>query len=193
MRIYQYMLKQCTMSGMTSDIPTHPHRQFFGITSNQFTHHNPNQKKKNALHPPYGLLPFDKFLHCDSPQQQPPAAAHDPLPADIPKVHQILHSKGLPTELVLEIMARAAYAPRGRLQVPHDPFHRDNRAELAKYLKFCWEVLVRCDMMATALGMVIPWREVVSRVMVGLFSCGLCHGPRRWYVCDAESGDYTFL
>jgi len=189
MRIYQYMLKQCTMSGKTSDIPTHPHRQFFGITNTQFAHHDPNQKNVH----PYGLLSFDKFLHCDDSPQQHPPAAHDPAPSDIPQVRQILHSKGLPTELVLDIMARADYAPRGRLPVPHDPFHPDNRAELDKYLKFCWEVLVRCEMLATALGMVIPWGDVVSGVMVGLLSCGLCHGPRRWFVCDAESGDYTFV
>ena len=188
MRIYQYMLKQCTLSGMTSDVPTHPHRQFFGIADGQFQFSY--QDHTQTLPHPYGLMPLEKFLHCDL---WPPE--HNTTPSDIPQVRHILHSKGLPMELVLDIMQRAGYAPRGRLRVPHDPFHPDNREELAKYLRFCWEVLVRCEMLAAALGMAIPWHDVVARVVVRLFGCVLRHGPRRWYVCEYEAGEgvYRFV
>ncbi|KAK3987003.1 hypothetical protein QBC44DRAFT_401467 [Cladorrhinum sp. PSN332] len=173
MRIYQYMLKHCTLSGTTSEVAMYPHRQFFGIADGQFRWvGNEFRLPRQSLVYPYGLVSFEEFLNCDGVTENKPA------PSDVPQVRQILHSKGLPMELVLNIMALAEYAPRGRLQVPHDPFHLDNRDELAKYLKFCWEVLVRCDMMAGALGMVIPWRELVSHTLFQLFSCGPRHRLR---------------
>lgn len=186
MRIYQYMLKHCTLSGTTSEVAMYPHRQFFGIADGQFRLvGNQFRLPSLSLVYPYGLVPYEEFLNCDRVTENKPA------PSDVPQVQQILRSKGLPMELVLNIMALAEYAPRGRLQVLHDPFHLLNRDELAKYLKFCWEVLVRCDMMAGALGMVIPWRELVSDTLVQLFSCG----PRRWYIRDprTEPETYTFL
>lgn len=180
------MLKHCTLSGTTSEVATYPHRQFFGIADGQFrVIGNQLRIPSLSLVYPYGLVPFEEFLNCDRVTEKKPA------PSDVPQVQQILCSKGLPVELVLDIMELAEYAPRGRLQVPHDPFHLHNRDELAKYLKFCWEVLVRCDMMAGALGMVMPWRELVSETLVQLFSCG----PRRWYTRDTweDSEIYKFL
>ncbi|KAK3898227.1 hypothetical protein C8A05DRAFT_19145 [Staphylotrichum tortipilum] len=187
MRIYQYMLKHCTKSGMTTEVATHPHRQFFGIADGQFKRYGTEFRGPGLHIPyPYGLMPLEAFLNWDQVVESKPA------PADIPQVQWILHSKGLPMELVLEIMAFAGYAPRGRLQVPHDPFHPENREELAKYLRFCWEVLVRCDMMAVALGMAIPWRDLVSNTLVQLLSCV----PRRWYTIpdDVDHPEsYVFL
>jgi hypothetical protein len=183
MRIYQYMLKQCTMADLTSEVTAYPHRRFFGIADDQFSSTSdvglPN---KNSIHP-YGVMSFDKFLTCDNPRIVPA-----PAPADVPVVRQILRSMGLPMELVLDIMELAEYEPRGRLQVPNDPFHPANREELDKYLKYCWQVLVRCDMMGAAIGMAIPWRKVVSDVMVRLFTCALHPGPRKLYGRDSEGG-----
>jgi hypothetical protein len=173
MRIYQYMLKHCTKTDMTSEVAMLPHRQFFGIADGQFNHYGEVRDPALNLVYPYGLMPLEKFLSWDRVVERKPA------PADIPQVQRMLYSKGLPMELVLEIMALAGYEPgEGRLQVPHDPFHPENREELAKYLRFCWKVLVRCDMMAVALGMVIPWQELVSHALVQLFSCV---PGRRWY------------
>ncbi|KAK4225241.1 hypothetical protein QBC38DRAFT_483421 [Podospora fimiseda] len=191
MRIYQYMVKHCTFSGTTSEVATYPHRQFFGIADGQFRlfYSNDFRLPGPGLSPlvyPYGLVSFEEFLNCDSDGVT--TVESKPAASDIPQVWQILHGKGLPMELILKILEMAEYAPRGRLQVPHDPFHRDNREELGKYLKFCWEVLVRCDMMAGALGMVIPWRELVSSTMVKLFSCG----QRRWHN-ETEDEGYIFL
>lgn len=173
MRMYQYMLKTCTMSGVTADVATHPHRQFFGIADYQF--HRTLEF--------CGKLSFKDFLNSDNMTET------KAVRSDIPRVQQILHSKGLPMELVLDIMEMAEYAPVGRLQVPHDPFHRDNRGELAKYLKYCWELLVRCDMMAGALGMEIPWKDLMIETMRGLFGCG----PRRWIGRSPDGKSEVFI
>ncbi|KAH6851359.1 hypothetical protein B0I37DRAFT_134012 [Chaetomium sp. MPI-CAGE-AT-0009] len=165
MAIYQYMLKKCTQSGMGSEVATHPHRQFFGIEDEQFRWYT-------SL--PYGSLSFEVFLNCHVLTETKPGRS------DVAQVQQILYSRGLPMELVLDIMAMAEYTPRGRLPVPHHPFHRENWDELAKYLKFCWQVLIRCDMMASALGMVIPWPQLISDALVEL----LQWSQKRWWTRD---------
>jgi hypothetical protein len=187
MRIYQYMLKHCTLSGTTSEVATHPHRQFFGIEDGQF-HVKPKLRdpRLNFIgRYPYGLVPFEEFLNCETQTENKPRLS------DILQVQEILRNQGLPIELVINIMAEAEYAPRGRLRVPHDPFHPENRDELDKYLKYCWQLLVRCDMMGCALGREIPWQELICSAMVQLFSCG----SRRWHKWDASSplNDYVFI
>ena len=186
MRIYQYMLKHCTRASETSDVATRPHRQFFGIADDQFTRWgNEFLLPDSQLRYPYGLIPFSKFLDCDLRAPLP-----SPGPDEVVLVGAMLHAKGLPMELVLEILDLADYAPRGRLRVPHDPFHRDNADELRKYLKYCWQLLIRCEMMAAELGMEIPWPVLVSRALIKLLSCG----PRRWHHCDWGENPvrYTF-
>ena len=39
------------------------------------------------------------------------------------------------------------------LKVPYDPLHPCNREALGRYLKYCWQTLIRCYSMATKLGM----------------------------------------
>ena len=188
MKVYQYMVHKCTLSGMTSEVATHPHRQFFGIEDGQFKMYS-GAVTGEMSSPSYlcGSVSFEHFLSCDKPTKSRPGRF------DVPQVQRILHSKGLPMELVLDIMDLAEYTPSGgRLWVPHHPFHRDNWDELEKYLKFCWQVLVRCDMMASALGMVIPWQELVSGTLRELFDC--CTG--RWWTRSSERdavNSYTFL
>lgn len=176
--LYQKMVQLCTISGMTSEVATFPHRQFFGIEDGQFTwRYNKPQLRDPRLNAigryPYGVLPIEEFLNCEVLTENKPG------PSAIPQVQQMLYSKGLPMELVLDIMDMAEYAPRGRLQVPHDPFHPENREDLAKYLKYCWVLFVRCDMMATALGMVINWEELICDAMIQLFSA-----TQSWYSRD---------
>lgn len=62
-------------------------------------------------------------------------------------------------ELALNVMELAGYEPKRRLNNPHDPLYPCNRKELAQYLKYCWQILVRCDMMAKALDIEIPWKD----------------------------------
>ncbi|KAK3904112.1 hypothetical protein C8A05DRAFT_32121 [Staphylotrichum tortipilum] len=140
-RIYQYMLNHCTWGGYTtSEVATHPHRQFFGIADRQFSRNGHDfRAPPHNLTLPYGLVPFAKFLTWDDK-----TADRRPGIDDVPAVRRLLHrGLGLPMELVLEILALAEYEPRGRLRVPHDPFHRANREELEKYLKYCWGAQAR--------------------------------------------------
>lgn len=180
MRIYQYMLKQCTMGGMTSEVATYPHRQFFGIQDGQFhvRGHPRDGKLRHTRRFPYGLLSFENFLSSEKLVE--PKSAR----SAVRQVQETLYSKGLPMELVLEIMGWAGYTedPNARLEVPHDPFHPENREELAKYLRYCWQLLVRCDMLAAALGKAIPWRYLISKAMIDLFSCDPPDvPPTKWY------------
>ena len=120
---------------------------------------------------------------------------HLPARDDVPQVQQILSSRGLPAELVLDIMELAGYhAGEGRLKVPHDPFHRENRDELAKYLKYCWELLVRCEMLANVIGKVIPWEKLIYRSLVPLLQPAGMEYTRQWRDRYAEvDGIYTYI
>ncbi len=180
MRIYQWMVRHCTRGRTTTEVARHPHRQFFGIADRQFGSYGSEY--------PYGLVTYDKFL-ASGDERAPPAASTD----DVFAVRRLLHrGLGLPMELVLEIMALAEYEPRRRLRVAHDPFHRANRDELDKYISYCWKVLVRCEMMAAAVGLEIDWRHEVSKALVFLLGCG----PRRWWRVgepgDDDEGIVTF-
>ncbi|KAK4119492.1 hypothetical protein N657DRAFT_693710 [Parathielavia appendiculata] len=108
--------------------------------------------------------------------------------------------EGVPAELVSEIMDTAEYGPTtARLELQHHPFHRFNEKELAKYVKYCWQLLIRCDMMATALGLLIPWHELISDAMAYTLIGG---GPdgKEWFATDhgktledEKAWTYTFL
>lgn len=135
-----------------------------------------------------GRLPLEAFLSCDTPMP------HKPAPSAVLQVQQMLGSKGLPAELVLDILEMAEYEPgEGRLKVPHDPFHPENRGELAKYLRYCWELIVRCEMMANAVGMEIPWMEVMYETLVPLFESGPIPPRRKWRYRDLVEETYHFV
>lgn len=179
MRVYQCAVRDCTYSGATSEVAAHPHRRFFGIEYGQF--------RSATARDLFGKLPFETFLSCDTPTQQKPTRSA------VAQVKQILWSRGLPTELILDILEMAEYEPGdGRLEVPHDPFDPENRDELAKYLKYCWELLVRCEMMANAIGMEIPWMEVLHTVLVQLLGYNTRTG-RKWYHIDWSEDTFTFV
>ena len=76
-----------------------------------------------------------------------------------------LSEKGLPFELALAILEFAEYVPYGRLDIADDPLHPDYEMELRKYLSYCWEVLMRCDMLAKASGKRISWINEVKEVI----------------------------
>lgn len=88
--------------------------------------------------------------------------------------------KGLPVELALDAMEIADYKrPKSKLNTPHDPLHPSNREELGKYLKYCWQTVVRCSTIATELEMDPvsrgnTWRgmnrkNIVSEAIISLF------------------------
>lgn len=94
----------------------------------------------------YGKLPFDEFPALEQP------SGHEPGRSDVDIVRDVLCSKGLPDELVLDIMEFPDYTPAQRLNVSGDPFHPSSRDELHQYLKYCWQLLVRRDMIAKEVG-----------------------------------------
>lgn len=196
-RLYQYMLRECTASWKHSDVITYPHRQFFGIADEQFPGDKPLVKNKvhwlnwaertnksDCSIELYGRVPIEEFLSLDSPISYQPAAS------DIVSVQQILRKKGLPAELVMDIMELAGYEPKRRLEIPHDPFHPANREELSRYLTYCWQIIVRCDMVRKALGMEIRWQEFVADIIIGLFDYknARCYGNLRkaWGCWDRD-------
>lgn len=180
MRICKYALRDCTYSGATSEVPAHPHRRFFGIEDGQFRY--PDGPDFS------GKLSVETFLNCDTVMRQ------RPTPSAVRRVQQILRSRGLPAELVLGILEMAEYEPgEGRLKVPHDPFHPENRGELAKYLRYCWELIVRCEMVANAIGMEIPWAEVMHRTLVALLESKEIPPRRRWHDSDLYGERHHFV
>ncbi|KAH8646234.1 hypothetical protein BX600DRAFT_157981 [Xylariales sp. PMI_506] len=50
-----------------------------------------------------------------------------------------------------------------------EPLHPQHRTRLMGYLTYCWDLFVRCDMMAKALGDQIPWDKLVSWSLADLW------------------------
>ncbi|KAJ5624598.1 hypothetical protein N7510_000907 [Penicillium lagena] len=188
-KFYQFTLRTCTGTGQTSDVSTYPHRQFFGIYDDQFRgeylaprirkshwlcwadikHHDaPDYSSRRANH--YGRVPINEFLVLENVNLD----GHRPGRADVALVQDYLYRIGLPPELVLYVMELAGYEPLGRLSEPHDPFHPSNHEELGRYLTYCWRVLVNCDMMAKALGMELPWEELLGDCIVDFWADDIC-------------------
>lgn len=132
---YKSLVKVCTKRQDCSEIPTYPHRYFFGVAD----HQAPSYRA-----PPSVVIPTEYM----------------PVSDDVDDVRGMLCRKGLPVELALDVMEFAGYqVPR---RVPHDPFHPFNRNDLARYLKYCWQILVRCDMLAKALNIKLYWKALVA-------------------------------
>ncbi|KAI1198779.1 hypothetical protein F5X97DRAFT_298259 [Nemania serpens] len=172
-KCYRRVLRGCTASGSTSEFAALPHRQFFGIADGQFKSHltvwgatrwgHIGSQAADDMRDPFLHMPFERFLEHDA------RAPYLPHAADLGHVRWTLCAKGLPIELALDIMDLAGYTAQRRLKIPHDPFHRDNREELVPYLTYCWMLLVRCDMVAKALGDEIPWKNLISTAMAAFW------------------------
>ncbi|EPS28347.1 hypothetical protein PDE_03293 [Penicillium oxalicum 114-2] len=202
-RFYQYTLRTCTGTGQLSEVSTYPHRLFFGIGDNQFQSqfHHPRIRRAHWLRwetpstrycgdmisfpqpNHYGKVPINEFLTLENKAYM----GYQPSSSSITLVQSYLFKKGLPAELILKIMDLANYERRGRLSEPHGPFHAYNREELEKYLTYCWLTIVRCETMAKALGMKIPWEELIADCIVDFWASdrdGL--GSLYWYARDEE-------
>jgi hypothetical protein len=174
---YQYMLRQCTMSA-TSKATPYPHQRFFGIPDTHFDEFNTIDEEhwlcRTSIYDSagflyedhYGLLSFDEFVNLESSL----ADEYQPMKPDVIFVQQLLFSKGLPAELMLEIMDLADYKEKRVLKVPHDPLHPANRAELNEYLDQCWQTIISCDILSDTLDMkAIDWQDRVHRGVKWLF------------------------
>lgn len=164
---YQHMLLECTGMpyGYQCDAHTYPHLEFFGIPRGWF---------RNEYHDTaYGQWQ-KQHLGTQGPEALGPAAeerVHIPSKHEMPIVLGLLSKKGLPTELGLRVMEMAEYRARGRLLVRDDPLHGKNAEELAKYLGYCWRLLVRVDMMCQAgvHGQKKDWEAEVTNMVWRLF------------------------
>ncbi|RAK95075.1 uncharacterized protein BO80DRAFT_369676, partial [Aspergillus ibericus CBS 121593] len=160
--MYQKTVRTWTLEGSNNEVPRYPHRQFFGL--------------EDHFHQ-------SAFLNCST------VAGFQPDVTDTARVELYLRMKGLPQELVWQITALADYdsqRPR-RLPIPHDPLHRDNHRALRQYLTFCWQIMVRCNMLAQEVGIEINW---VSEVVHALQDMASAPGRPLFTSKWDESFDY---
>jgi hypothetical protein len=121
--------------------------------------------KFSGTNQPYGRLTYEEFLESQKTMDFLPSVS------DVLHVRWVLCEKGLPVEVSQLILDEALYRPQRRLKVPHDPLHTENIEELNKYLKFCWLVLVRSEVVAREVGMKIPWKDLLSESIERLLGC----------------------
>ncbi|CAH0046526.1 unnamed protein product [Clonostachys solani] len=180
-RIYQMIILRVTAIRQGSELATHPHRQFFGIARGQFNSHSgfkfpmtsKRKDKYSGTNQPYGRLTYEEFLESQK------IMGFLPSVSDVLHVRWVLCEKGLPVEISQLILDTALYRPQRRLKVPHDPLHPENVEELNKYLKFCWQVLVRSEVVAREVGMKIPWKNLLSESIERLLGCS-CRKLLQW-------------
>ncbi|KLJ11279.1 hypothetical protein EMPG_13452 [Blastomyces silverae] len=153
---YQMMI--CRVTGSRAyDVHTYPHRGFFGVGEDMYS---TNDWRDNPL---YGRASLATL------RQRWPASIHIPSSADFYTALHYLNIKGLPTELGMMVLEFANYEPHHRAIVHDDPLHIENAAELRKYLSFCWQLLVRCDVLAKACGKRVDWVGEVTQCIFHLF------------------------
>lgn len=150
----------------------YPHRLFFGISRHHLTQHRGT-----------GTLPINQFLNLTR------SAIDRPTVTEAFRVRDILISKGLPVEVATRVLRFMDYQGKRRLVIPNDPFHPSNKEELIKYLKYCWKLLICCEIMANALGQLIDWRGVVAHCIVDLWDSAACD-YRHW--CRRTRRGYSF-
>jgi hypothetical protein len=68
-------------------------------------------------------------------------------------MRRVLNQKGLPIELILDVMVRADYIVKRKLKVAHDPLHPSNRDITNSFLAYCWQIMVYIIMIKKDLGM----------------------------------------
>jgi hypothetical protein len=153
---YQKMLVRCT-GQRNFDTHTYPHREFFGVVRGRYRFLDWRKQIQ------YGRMSLSNLEHKDY------TPMYAPTSPDIPIVEVYLRRKGLPRELVREVLVLADYKMKRRLVVADDPLHPENAPELRKYLNYCWQVLVRTDVVARAYGRRIDWKSEVTECIWDLW------------------------
>ncbi|KAH6632922.1 hypothetical protein C7974DRAFT_411955 [Boeremia exigua] len=159
---YQHMLLCCTGVRYGSnhyEVHTYPHREFFGVPSGMFHVESADCRCKRQL----GTVRIPDIV------DEPFKGIYIASQADIPIVLDLIKSKGLPTELAVQIMHLADYTSVGRLLVRDDPLNLINTDELKQYLGYCWMLLVRLDMLCKASGQWLDWEAEVTDTICTLF------------------------
>lgn len=149
-RAYQLMILYCTKA----QTQTLPHRLFFGLSHDLIIWKSVDQ---------CGYIPWAKFKSVAGNDE------YCPHRNDIHNIIYTLQRKGLPTELCLSVLEFAEYTPWRRSLISDDPLHKDNAPELRKYLSYCWQILVRGDMLMRSKGETIDWENAVEWCIWRLF------------------------
>ena len=167
------LIARLTADESAFDPETFPHRQFFGVYGGQYLN-NQYSRSISDSEPRtlYGKVPLHRLENHHSSRTQ-----HLPTPSDVDEVFLLLRKSGLSTELALDILERADYRWQRRSPLSDDPMHPKNREELLTYLKFCWILLIRCDVLVKACGKKIDWANDVSLCINDLF--GVNNGALR--------------
>lgn len=165
---YQTMLLTCTglPYGCCCDAHTFPHREFFGVRRGQYRESYDATQYGRWQRNHLGTQRVEELAHSTF------QGVHVPSKVDVVAVLNMLGTKGLPTELALQILDAAGYAPVGRIPIKDDPFHAANAEELKKYISYCWKLLVRLEMLYTESihGLTLDWEAEVSRTLCRLFN-----------------------
>ncbi|KFG83944.1 hypothetical protein MANI_020711 [Metarhizium anisopliae] len=180
--MYQRVMASCTSFRATSEVPALPHRQFFGVSNDETYRKRRGDVSWERCKPGHGILPWKEFLAEERLTPDPVVESFA-----INYACKVLMDKGLPAELVSSILDYVDHATQNRLEKPLDPFHPVNGHQLRRYLTYCWQLIIRCSMLAHALGMNLDWKAIVSERLVELVS----RGDGKWctYRIDSE-GDY---
>ncbi|KAF9886702.1 hypothetical protein FE257_011216 [Aspergillus nanangensis] len=114
---------------------------------------------------PYGNDPLQAMLNC---QRKKPNDL--PTASEVAEISAILHQLSLPEELIRPILDYAYGGFERRLPIAHDPFHPENKDELAKYLDQCWELMISCTIFTEAVGKPINWKFEVMTCLKETFT-----------------------
>jgi hypothetical protein len=168
---YQKMLTRVTLTRVNSDfgVCALPHRQFFGIDKDMVTTQYANQS--------LGVGPPAQLLNAKY------RSWYVPIASDVSTVYSILYTL-VPAQVAFQILNSADYKAKRTTPVPHDPLHADNAKVLKGYLAYCWNVLVRIDMLVKAGGKWIDWEYEVTEVIYHLW--GVAH-PKMMSLAFSES------
>jgi hypothetical protein len=144
-------IRKCFLNVIYSDstVDQYPHQEFFGAAEGTW-------KSPISIEEALGTVPLQYHR-----KQNPYVPTRD----DIQVVRAYLRLQNLPMELILQIMEMADYIPARRIPIPDDVFHLDNGEELRRYLNYCWQLLVRSDVLARACGHKIPWQMEVTYIV----------------------------
>ncbi|KAH7122278.1 hypothetical protein B0J11DRAFT_334727 [Dendryphion nanum] len=153
---YQITLLGCNHDDDGSDVASYPHQQFFGALPHMYKYSMWSVNNCGLKNP--------KDL-CQETYKD----VYVPHLMDAAVVIDALGKKGLPTELTLQILKLADYTAGRKLPVPNDPFHPANRKELRHYLQYCWNTLIRTNILLKAAGTWIDWEYVVNDMIFMLF------------------------
>lgn len=173
-RAYQVTVMEATKTDRYTNVGAFPHRQFFGIPDKEFYSFWRDLRPKKAKDEPSVSSVYP--AGCVTYHQLLQLAGLDvflPTVSGVRQVRAMLRSKDLPDEIAETVLDYAGYGTQARrLEVEHDPFHPENRRAFHEYIKYCWVLLIRFEVIARVAGLKIEWEDMVAESLVRMFSCG---------------------